>query len=300
VRARSTGLSAADVESALTDRRSLVVTWLNRGTLHLVRAEDYWWLHPLTTPQLATASDTRLRQEGLSAGETDRGVEVIAAEVASGPRTRNELRDVLDRAGIVTAGQATYHLLFAAALRGHLVRGPMRGDDQAFISTVDWLGPAPDPVERPVALARLARRYLRGHGPASARDLAKWAGIGLGEARAAFAAIGDEVVEVTDGSVDLADRERAAALPPPRLLGSFDPILHGWVSRADVAGPHTNIVTTNGLFRPFAMANGRAVATWGLERGKIEMRPLEPISKSVQRALDEDTKDVLRFLGLPD
>jgi hypothetical protein len=49
IRARSAGLSASDVDSALT-RRSLIVTWLNRGTLHLVRAEDYWWLHPLTTP----------------------------------------------------------------------------------------------------------------------------------------------------------------------------------------------------------------------------------------------------------
>src|SRR6516162_4789931 len=52
VRARSRARSAADVDAALTRGRSVVVTWLNRGTLHLVRAEDYWWLHPLTTPQL--------------------------------------------------------------------------------------------------------------------------------------------------------------------------------------------------------------------------------------------------------
>ena len=55
IRARSAGLSASDVDSALA-RRSLIVTWLNRGTLHLVRAEDYWWLHPLTTPQLRTGN----------------------------------------------------------------------------------------------------------------------------------------------------------------------------------------------------------------------------------------------------
>ena len=36
IRARSAGLSASDVDSALT-RRSMIVTWLNRGTLHLVR-----------------------------------------------------------------------------------------------------------------------------------------------------------------------------------------------------------------------------------------------------------------------
>src|SRR5262249_44350056 len=37
VRSRSAGLTAADVDRALTDARSLLVTWLNRGTLHLVR-----------------------------------------------------------------------------------------------------------------------------------------------------------------------------------------------------------------------------------------------------------------------
>ncbi len=52
IRPRSAGLTAADVDRALTADRSLLITWLNRGTLHLVRAEDYWWLHPLLTPRL--------------------------------------------------------------------------------------------------------------------------------------------------------------------------------------------------------------------------------------------------------
>jgi predicted MFS family arabinose efflux permease len=64
IRARSAGLSAADVDAALTGRRSMIVTWLNRGTLYLVRSEDYWWLHPLTTPQLRTGNARRLAQEG--------------------------------------------------------------------------------------------------------------------------------------------------------------------------------------------------------------------------------------------
>ena len=34
IRARTSGLSAADVDRELTERRSLLITWLNRGTLH--------------------------------------------------------------------------------------------------------------------------------------------------------------------------------------------------------------------------------------------------------------------------
>src|ERR1700759_3467513 len=64
IRARTSGLSAADVDRELTERRSLLITWLNRGTLHLVRSEDYPLLQLLTTPPLQTAITRRLAQEG--------------------------------------------------------------------------------------------------------------------------------------------------------------------------------------------------------------------------------------------
>lgn len=57
LRSRSSGLAASDADDAMSAKRSLVTTWLNRGTLHLVTAQEYWWLHPLTTPQLATGNN---------------------------------------------------------------------------------------------------------------------------------------------------------------------------------------------------------------------------------------------------
>ena len=77
VRARTSGLLATHVDEALTADRSVVVSWLNRGTLHLVLAEDYWWLHQLTTPQLAAGNKRRLAQEGVSPQDAERGVRVI-------------------------------------------------------------------------------------------------------------------------------------------------------------------------------------------------------------------------------
>jgi hypothetical protein len=44
VRACTEGVSAADVDRALTEDRSLLITWLNRGTLHPAASEDYPWL----------------------------------------------------------------------------------------------------------------------------------------------------------------------------------------------------------------------------------------------------------------
>jgi len=69
IRARSTGTTAARIAGLLGDERALVVTWLNRGTLHMVRSEDYWWLHALTSRVTKAAVARRLRQEGLTPGD---------------------------------------------------------------------------------------------------------------------------------------------------------------------------------------------------------------------------------------
>jgi hypothetical protein len=296
IRCRSTGLTVADVDRALTHDRSAVITWVNRGTLHLVAAEDYWWLHPLTTPQLVTANTRRLEQEGVSPTQTEVGVDVVRGAVEPGPQTRAQLKVHLDAAGVPTARQALVHVLMAATLRGHVVRGPMIAGEQAFVGVRDWLGAPPDPLDRAEALALLARRYLAGHGPADARDLAKWAGITLGDARRGIAGLTAELADVGGGLVDLADREPVADLPGPRLLGPFDPLLLGWVSREPIVGAYHQIVTSNGLFRPIALVDGRAVATWGLAAGVVSVRPFEPLSRTVTRALDQEATDVLRFL----
>jgi len=64
MRTRSHDTSARDVDTALSERRILVVSWLLRGTLHLVKAADYWWLHTLTAPRMLASNKRRLAQLG--------------------------------------------------------------------------------------------------------------------------------------------------------------------------------------------------------------------------------------------
>ena len=297
VRVRSEGLTAADVDRALSEERSLLITWLNRGTLHLVRSEDYPWLHALTTPPLLTSAARRLSQEGVPPGEVERAITTIErALAAEGPLTRLQLRERLEAAGVPAAGQALIHLLFLTTLRGIAVRGPMLGRDHAYALVSDWLDPV-KPVDRDVALAELARRYLVGHAPADDRDLARWAGLPLRDARAGLAAIGSELIEREDGLVHLAAAPPVAETPGPRLLGPYDPLLLGWTSRESVLGPHTQLVTINGIFKPFAMVKGRAVATWRLAQGKVTIEPLGRIAKTANAALAADAADVERFMA---
>ena len=286
VRARSRAVTRADVERALSKERSLIISWLNRGTLHLIRSEDYWWLHTLTTPQLRTGNMRRLQQEGVSPAQAERGTRAIVREIERhGPRTRPQLRDALVRSRVPVAGQALVHVLAYATIRGHIVRGPVIGKQQGFVLVNDWLGPAPRRFDRDAASRELAVRYLAGHAPATDRDLAWWAGIPLRDARAALAAAGPPK-----------PRRPSATMPQPTLLGPWEPLLVGWVDRSWILGANVKKVTIEGLFRSFALVRGKAVATWRWEEGGPAVEPFDRISRTDRAALDREAEAVVRFL----
>ena len=297
IRARSAGLSASDVDSALT-RRSMIVTWLNRGTLHLVRAEDYWWLHPLTTGQLHAGNSRRLAQEGVPPQDAERAVAAVrAALAADGPLTRSQLRERAAAAGVRTEGQAMVHILALASIRGLIVRGPVAGRDQAFVLTRDWLGAPPPAMGREAALGELARRYLAGHAPAADRDLARWAGIGLRDARLGLARCGavqraDRLAEMPGQAAarGCCRRRHACWAHSTRCCSAGLPAIP---SPARTGGSSRS----SGLFRPFALAGGRAVATWTIKAGQVVLAPFAELDPETRAALDTDAADVTRFLG---
>ena len=134
IRARSIVPTTADVDRALSEERSLLITWLNRGTLHLVCRDDYPWLHALTTPRLFASNARRLAQEGVTPSLAERGMAVIERCLSEeGPLTRAQISEHLDSAGIPTKGEAVVHVLMLAGLRGLTVRGPVIGDEHAYV-----------------------------------------------------------------------------------------------------------------------------------------------------------------------
>jgi Winged helix DNA-binding domain len=282
LRARSRGLARTDVYSSI-DSGDLVISWLNRGTLHLVCREDYPWLHALTPPKLEAWSARRLREEGVT--DPERGIRQIAKALEDGPLLRKELGE---RSG--KKGPALTHLLVAATLRGLIVRGPIRGREQTFVLTRDHIGEVPQ-VDREAALTELARRYFDGHAAASEADLAYWSGLPVRDVRHGMRLAG---IDADASGASAPDRRRADARRPlpPRLLPPFDPFILGWKERsfAIPAALTKRVMPGGGMFRAVVLVDGRVTGTWSRGGGHVVVDAPEV------EGLDAEIADVERFL----
>lgn len=270
---RTAQRTRAGVEAAL-DAGEVVRSWPMRSTLHLVPAEDLHWLLELCGPRVLAGAARRRAVLGLTEADTEQARELVTAALTGGRRcSRKELLAALADGGVATTGQRGYHLLWYLSQTGTLCLGPMDGGEQAFVLLDEWV-PTPRRLDRDAALAELALRYFHGHGPATVADLARWAGLPMGDVRAGVAAVRDRLAAVeVDGREHLAAPETADLLAEHRaqaaglfLLPGFDEFVLGYADRSCAVPPEfaDRIVPGgNGVFRPTVVHRGRVLGTWG-------------------------------------
>lgn len=299
IRARAAGVTDADVLRALNDERSIVRTWLMRGTIHLVAAADLRWLVRLIGPTVVRKYRTRWRQLGLTDEVLDAAVAALPQLLADGPRTRREIREELAARGVTLDSpdpQAATHAVVYASVIGLICRGPDRGRDSTFVLIDDWLPDVPDGPEGDAALAELARRYFAAYSPATAVDFTTWAG--LPGARA-VQLIRDELSEVDLGGRTGYRLGEAAHGRGVRLAPAFDNYVLGHRDRsATIEAAYVPHVYQGGMIYPVVLRDGRAIGTWRLDRqrGEVTCTPFDPWPRQVWRDVEAEVADVGRYL----
>jgi hypothetical protein len=312
VRARSVGLTGADVDAAVSER-AVVATWAMRGTLHLLAADDVRWIVRLLGPRFAARSAGRRKQLGLDDEVCTKGLAALQDVLgASGPMVRADLVAAVAARGVRLdpKSQAPAHLLSYAAMQGLLCRGPAwPGGEPTYVLLDAWVA-AGEPLDEQSAAVRLAHRYLAGFGPAAAEDFAAWSGLPLGVARQAFDSLDVPKVAVgasnapnaTFGARGGVEATRAEAGPSVRLLGHFDTYLLGYRSRELAVPPEFDrqIQTGGGFIMPAVLVDGRVVGTWRQQQraGRIEVnvQPFTALAKRVLPGLRREVSDLGRFL----
>lgn len=294
VRARSEGLTSADVVEACSRDRSVVRTWAMRGTLHMLAAEDVRWLTALTGPVIEAKYATRRLGLGLAPDLCERILAAIPGILGDrGPLTRAELMEALIAKGmpIDLSDQAPAHIVVLAANRGVACRGPDRPDEEpTYVRLDDWVAPEP-PRERDAALAELARRFAGAYGPADARDLAYWAGMPARDAKRGVA-LASPLPDPPPGDVPT----------PVRLIPAFDGYLLGHRDRTPIVPPeHADRLTSGSWILPGVLVGGRVAGTWSRARSgagiTVTVTPFTRIPRSAMPGLRAEVADVGRFLG---
>jgi len=269
----------------------------------------------LTGARSLAGSLGRRNQLGLDGATADRAVTVLHEALTTHARlTRAECLQAIRDGGIPTDGQRGYHLLWFAAVQGVICIGPQDGTQQTF-TLLDRCAPDQVDLAGDDAVAELAYRYFRSHGPAPTTDFAGWSGLTLTAARRAVSLNEGRLVNLRHEdrdlwlTVDLAEglaagnwRDWSVAVALP----GFDEFVLGYKDRripVGETGLQRIVPGNNGMFRSTVCIDGRAVAVWTrtLRRDRVDiaLEKFDGIS-----ALDEDRiprafERYSRFVGLP-
>ncbi|WP_410813553.1 winged helix DNA-binding domain-containing protein [Micromonospora sp. 067-2] len=308
--ARLPGRTVVDVQAAL-ERHEALRTWPMRGTVHLVPPADARWMLELTGVRSLAGAATRRTQLGFTDSDADRAVDVLGTALAGGGRlTRAECLATLRAAGLGTDGQRGYHLLWYASVRGVTCVAPNVGTEQTFALLDEW-APGPRLLDRDEALVELAHRYVRGHGPVTAREFAGWTGLTLTDARRGLAAVGDALAVVRVEGEEmyvasaLADAPRAP-VDDVLVLPGFDEYLLGYRDRSlmlDSAHRDAVVPGNNGIFQATVVRAGRVVGVWKRKISRsvvtVAVQPLTPLDAGQRARVERALGRYADFLGLP-
>ncbi|WP_084128306.1 winged helix DNA-binding domain-containing protein [Demequina sp. NBRC 110055] len=306
-------VTQALVEEAL-ERREALRTWPMRGTVHLVPARDAAWMLALMGVKPLRDAARRRAFLGIDEQTVEHANAALEEALAGGGRlSRAQCLEVIAAAGVEAPRQVGYHLLWYASQVGLTCIAPHVDGEQTFVLLREWV---PDHVElsREQALATIARRYVRSHGPVTVKDLARWTGLGVRDCRAGVAGAGDDVAEVaTEEGPMLVSGDVAASLSggvtpvegwviPP----GFDEFMLGYGDRsAFLDDGHLEAVVpgSNGVFRATLVRDGRVVGTWKrslkARRCVVEVAPLVRLGAAARREAESAFAPYAGFVGLP-
>jgi len=304
----SKAVTESDVEQAIADK-SVIRSWPMRGTIHLMPAEDARWMVRLLATRLDPKLAGNYRRAGLSPEIIKRAGDVIASTLSGQQCTRAEVYAGLNAAGIPTDGQngeqRGMHLLVHWARHGLICITPRRGKQHTFALMDEWM-PGGTELSSDEALAEMARRYFRSHGPATIKDFAWWTGVTLAEAtRAAEAVRGEFDRESIDGiefwlSPNLGGG-RTRKAPRAFLLPPFDEYTIAYADRGAVVDRDRLAATGHGIGSNLII-DGRLAGLWKrtLKRDTvaIELDPLLPLTPEEKALVPAAVEPYARFLGL--
>ncbi len=317
--ARVDKLTRNDVEKWLWTDRRLVKTWAMRGTLHLLKSDEY----PLWRAGLGTYAHYLKPAWFKAFGVTQEELETLIDAITRGLDRRTLTRDELVvRVAKITKSDALADklrgswgaMLKPASFQGRLCFGPNKGRNVSFVRPDQWLDlNESDEVDPTEALEEITRRFLWAYGPATREDFARWWAVSPAAGGRLISGMGDEVAPVgLDGgrywalTETLDEMHAASPAKSVRLLPGFDPYIIGSTKHAAklmTGNFKARVHRPQGWVSPVFLVDGRIDGVWRQERkGKrlvVEIEPFAGAPKWVVREAEREAESLASFIGAP-
>ena len=278
----------------------IVRTHLFRTTWQLVSGEDLGWMLDLCREPALRGLRSWMHTNGVSIPEAEQhAVQQIFADVLARSRVayKSDFAAALADRGLAMPDQRLSYHIRLAEYAGLVCSGDLTPIKKTY-ALVSAKLPAARPLSREEALALLARKYFRSHGPATLEDFAWWCGLGLIACRQGMVALGSELICERWKGLDLyfhqGCRTRGFRSGCVHLLPPYDEDLIGYKSRHVSLHPdHSHHAHNNsGIFWPVLLRDGEVIGNWNTSTGKVATEIFHPDS-----SLDEDAfaKEIARY-----
>ncbi len=276
-----------ELSGALYRDRTLIKSWLMRGTVHIVATRDFSVYQRAVGGRLAGRWRQQMEKAGFSLSKGGR--RRLQREILDAlderaltkkellPRIKKSLGGLAEKEQKTRLGYALRELSYLGLVCHGEPTGPWYHFKENRYATVEgWIGDVSAPeVDEGEARKMLLRKYLQGYGPASVHDFAYWAGFSVQESRTVFEALREELtVVIVRGSahptwmmkddLDSLNLGDSDGRVPIRLLPEFDPLIMGHRDKSRIIDEEdrTKVFLPLADVAPTVLIDGRVSGVW--------------------------------------
>ncbi|WP_185117482.1 winged helix DNA-binding domain-containing protein [Dysgonomonas sp. Marseille-P4361] len=256
-----------EVEDAF-NRGDFLRTHIMRPTWHFVSSEDIRWLLKLTGDRIKLAwkyaKDLKIEEQDLI--KCYRLLEKTLRD--NNHQTKEEIAKLFEQGGLGATPRHIYHFMMWAEAEGIICSGSLKGEKQTY-ALLDERAPQSKDISKDEALAKLARRYLMSHSPATLQDFIWWSGLTIRDCRHAFGLIEDELIKDYFDSTELYIHNTYKDNIPLEdeilhFLPAYDEYLISYKNRTNVLDlkHYPKAFNNYGTFKPVILYNGHVMGNW--------------------------------------
>ena len=304
---RLVGATDATLDEAF-NAGAILRTHVLRPTWHFLAPADIRWVLALSAPRVHALNATYYRQAELDDATYRRSNAALTKALRDGQcLTRDELAEVLSRAGIERKGLELAYVIMRAELDGLLCSGPRRGKQFTYALLEARVPPA-RALDAGEALAELVKRYFQSHGPAQVKDFAMWSSLTMADTKRGLDMLGGAVEQETlDGQTYWFAPIDAPAMPTTAyLLPNYDEYTLAYKDRDafydSAATRPAKEPRAPSLFPHTVVLDGRIGGMWRRTQNKnvvVETDFFGKLTAGERRRFDAAVQRLGEFVGLP-